>query len=102
MNANPKLDFSLTRAINRRSFLRRSGLIAAMSPAAAYLLGGSEKLDAAALPYPEGSVELDIAILNFALNLEYLEGEYYTRGVTGAGLAANGIDVALPPARQER
>lgn len=94
MNPHPKLDFSLLRGLSRRSFLRRSGLIAAITPAAAFLLGGSEDLSAAALPFPEGSVELDIAILNFALNLEYLEGEYYTRGVTGAGLAANGINTA--------
>ncbi len=94
MNANPNPDFSLIRGLSRRSFLRRSGLIAAMSPAAAFLLGAPEKLPAAALPFPEGSVELDIAILNFALNLEYLEGEYYTRGVTGQGLTANGVPTA--------
>lgn len=94
MNAQPNLDFSLGRALNRRSFLRRSGLIAALTPAAAFLLGGTDKLSADTLPFPVGSVELDIAILNFALNLEYLEGEYYTRGVTGGSLAENGINVA--------
>ena len=88
MQPSPKLDFSLV-GFSRRSFLRRSGLIAALSPVAAMLLGG-ERVEAAALPFPPGP-ELDLAILNFALNLEYLEGEYYTLGTTGKSLAEFGV-----------
>lgn len=91
MNPSTNLPFSLV-GLNRRSFLRRSGLIAAMTPFAAMLLGG-EQTAGAALPFPIGP-DLDLAILNFALNLEYLEGQYYTLGVTGEPLSSVGVQTS--------
>lgn len=78
--------------LNRRSFLQRSGLLAAMTPFAAMLLGGKPTANAA-LPFPIGP-ELDLAILNFALNLEFLEAEYYNLGVTGQSITAQGVTVS--------
>jgi hypothetical protein len=70
---------------NRRNFLRRIGLAAAGTAGLAAL-----PTPAKAQPLPEN---LDVAVLNFALNLEYLEAEYYLRGTTGRGLEAIGIAV---------
>jgi len=39
---------------------------------------------------PEG---VDGKIFNFALNLEFMEAEYYTRGAYGHGLTERGVDV---------
>jgi hypothetical protein len=77
--------------LNRRNFLQRAGVsaAAALIPGAGLLLSGNRAL--AESPFQFFTETLDEDILNFALNLEYLEAEYYLNAVTGAGLAAAGI-----------
>ncbi|MDX1932423.1 MAG: ferritin-like domain-containing protein [Capsulimonadales bacterium] len=41
----------------------------------------------------DGNVARDIDILNFALNLEYLDSEYYTYATTGQGIEAFGVGI---------
>ena len=76
---------------DRRSFLRRAGLagaVAAFAPAAGALFNPTAaKADIAA------DEAVDAEILNFALNLEYLEAEYYSYAVYGKSLEDQfGID----------
>ena len=85
---------ALRNRTNRRSFLRQAGIgaaVAAVAPAAATLLSPSSAK--AAIPTS------DLDILNFALNLEYLEGEFYAnaffgRGFDSLGIATNGTGTA--------
>jgi hypothetical protein len=42
---------------------------------------------------PESGADLDAKIFTFALNLEYMEAEYYSRGASGRGLEEQGVDV---------
>jgi hypothetical protein len=74
--------------LNRRSFLRRAGAAAAMVPFAGMALGASR-----AFGDGNSGMDTDVEILNFALNLEYLEAEYYSYATTGAGLAAQGVEL---------
>lgn len=86
-----KLTSMINAKASRRSALRTLGMGALGIGAAGLLPRNARGSDGC---YNEQELHNDAAILNFALNLEYLEAQYYIYATTGGSIQDQGVDIS--------
>lgn len=81
-----KFNELMKNGVSRRKFLTGMGAGVGAMAATSLVVGCGSNSKTTPTPKPTTGIT-DVDILNFALNLEYLEAEFYLRAVTGQGLS---------------